>query len=220
LRGAHDPVRSAATTFLFLHAAESLEKQVGTAVASKPTLVVALDALFWFCYGVGVSDDERTARFDSALRQLSRIDAPLIIGDLPDARNAVGGVLDKTQMPGLAAIARCNQRLQAWAAERKRVVIFPLSRVMAAASANEELVLAGQRWEKGKSRRLVQSDQLHPSRHALAALAIEALEMAAAGFTPPAPLTSLCRDLETVYKDALFRAKAETEAESGNGSNQ
>src|SRR4030095_1799219 len=95
LRSTHDPVRTAATTFLFLHAPESLEKQVAAALAAKPTLVIALDALFWFCYGGGVTDEERLTRCDSALRQLSRIDAPLVIGDVPDATKAVGGILDK-----------------------------------------------------------------------------------------------------------------------------
>ncbi len=198
LTGAHEPVATQASALLFLQTREIMEKQIAATVVAKPTLVIGLDALFWFCYGAGMDAEQRTALFDEGLRLLERIDAPLIVGDIPDAAKAVGGILGKAELPEPATIAVCNERLKSWAAARKNVTIFPVARVMTAAAANEEVVLAGHTWETGKSGALVRSDRLHPSRHALAALAIATLD--AAGSALP-----LGRDLEKVYAAGIAR---------------
>jgi hypothetical protein len=208
LIGAHEPVATQATALLFLKVQETMERQVAATVALRPSLVIGLDAMFWFCYGTGLTAEQRLARFNAGLRLLEQIDAPLVLGDIPDATKAVGGILDKAELPDLAAIAQCNERLKSWAADRKNVIVFPLAQMMAAATANEDLVLGGHTWEKGKSAALVRSDRLHPSRHGLAALAIAALESAAAANIPPVPATFLCRDVEAVYAAGLARGGA------------
>ena len=109
------------------------------------------------------------ARFEIGLRQLERIESPIVVGDIPDATAATGGILGKEEMPAPETIERCNGRLKSWAAGRKDVTIFPIARLMAGAAANEEVVVAGTTWETGKSGALVRKDRLHPSRHALAA---------------------------------------------------
>ena len=198
LTGAHEPVATQASALLFLQTGEIMEKQVAATVAAKPTLVIGLDAMFWFCYGAGMSAEQRTTLFETGLRLLERLDAPLIVGDIPDASKAVGGILGKAELPESATIAVCNERLKSWAAARKNVTVFPIARVMTAAAASEEVVLAGHTWEAGKSGALIRSDRLHPSRHALAALAIATLD--SAGSALP-----LCRDLEKVYAAGIAR---------------
>ena len=202
LVGAHEPVTTQASALLFLQAEAVMEKQVTDTIAAKPTLVIGLDALFWFCYGAGMSEAQRVARFEIGLKQLERIESPLVVGDIPDATAATGGMLGKEEMPARETIARCNERLKAWAAGRKDVTIFPLAKLMAGAAANEEVVIAGTTWEKGKSGALIRKDHLHPSRHGLAALAIATLEAVA-------PASPFCRDLEKVYAAAIERAKPE-----------
>ena len=202
LVGAHEPVTTQASALLFLQAEAVMEKQVTDTIAAKPTLVIGLDALFWFCYGAGMSEAQRVARFEIGLKQLERIESPLVVGDIPDATAATGGMLGKEEMPVRETIARCNERLKAWAAGRKDVTIFPLAKLMAGAAANEEVVIAGTTWEKGKSGALIRKDHLHPSRHGLAALAIATLEAVA-------PASPFCRDLEKVYAAAIERAKPE-----------
>ena len=208
LTGPHEPVAVQASALLFFQPEAVMEKQVAATVAAKPTLVVGLDALFWFCYGAGLSAEQRAARFEAGLRLLARLDAPLVIGDLPDASRAVGGMLGATDMPDAATLARCNERLIAWAAGRKNVTVFPLARIMAAAAANEEITLTGHTWEQGKSAALIRADHLHPSRHALAALAIATLDTATRTANPPLAPGAINRDLETVYATATARAEA------------
>ncbi len=202
----HEPVGTQASALLFFQPEAVMEKQVAATVAARPTLVIGLDALFWFCYGAGLTAEQRAARFEAGLRLLERLDAPLVIGDLPDASRAVGGMLGATDMPDAATLARCNERLAAWAAGRKNVAVFPLARLMAAAAANEEFTLAGLTWEKGKTAALIRGDHLHPSRHALAALAIATLDAAARTSHPPLAPGELRHDLETVYAAAVERA--------------
>lgn len=201
LTGAHEPVVTQASALLFFKPEEVMEKQVAATVAAKPTLVIGLDAMFWFCYGAGMDAAQRATLFDAGLRLLERIDAPLIVGDIPDAAKAAGGILGKAELPEPTTIALCNERLKTWAAGRKNVTIFPIARVMAGAAADEEVVLAGHTWEAGKSGALIRSDRLHPSRHALAALAVAMLD--SAGSALP-----LCRDLEKVYAAGIARGAA------------
>ena len=204
----HEPVATQASALLFFQPEAVMEKQVAATVAARPTLVIGLDALFWFCYGAGLTAEQRTARFEAGLRLLERLDAPLVIGDLPDAARAVGGMLSATDMPDAATLARCNERLAAWAAGRKNVAVFPLARLMAAAAANGEFTLSGLTWENGKSAALIRADHLHPSRHALAALAIATLDTAARTANPPLAPDTINRDLETVYAAAVARGDA------------
>jgi hypothetical protein len=201
LTGAHEPVATQASALLFFQPREIMEKQIAATIAAKPTLVIGLDALFWFCYGAGMDAGQRTALFDAGLQLLERIEAPLIVGDIPDATKAVGGILGKAELPEPATIALCNERLKTWAATRKNVTVFPIAGVMTAAGANEQVILAGHTWEAGKSGALIRKDHLHPSRHALAALAIATLD--AAGSSLP-----LCRELETVYAAGIARGTA------------
>jgi hypothetical protein len=208
LSGTHDPVETQASALLFFKPEETMERQIAAAVAAKPSLVVGVDALFWFCYGARLTAEQRLARFEAGLRLLGRISAPLIVGDLPDASPAVGGMLSKDEMPDPAVLAHCNERLQAWAAEHKNVAIVPLSRMMAAAFANAELTLGGMTWAEGKSGVLIRSDHLHPTRHGLAALAIEALNTAGQANSLPSTPDGLCREVETVYQRALAQAGA------------
>ena len=165
LAGPHEPVATQASALLCFQPEAVMEKQIAATVAARPTLVIGLDALFWFCYGAGLTAEQRMARLEAGLRQLERIDAPLIVGDIPDASRAVGGMLGAAEVPDVPTLARCNERLAAWAASRKNVSVFPLALIMAEAAANEELVLAGHTWEKGKSGALIRGDHLHPSRH-------------------------------------------------------
>jgi hypothetical protein len=207
----HQPVQTQASSLLFFKPEQIMEQQIAAVVAAKPSLVIGVDALFWFCYGPRMTPEQRLTRFEAGLSLLERIAAPLVVGDIPDASEAVGGMLSPDEMPDPRVLVKCNESLKAWAAARQNVAIIPLSRLMAAAFANTEITLGGTRWPKGKSGSLVRSDHLHPSRHGLAALAIEALDAAATVSTSPPARESICRELETVYTRALAKAAAAAE---------
>lgn len=207
----HEPVVTHANAFFFTKPVEILEGQLKSAQEARPTVVVALDSLFWFCYGNLPSEQARLERFETGLRLLEKITVPVVLGDIPDASGAVGKILEKKQMPELATIAKCNERLMAWAGERENIRIFPLAKLMAAASTNDELKLETSTWSKGESRALLQKDGLHPSTSGLAALTIEVMSITAALAQPTLPETAVEQNLTTVLAAASVRAKAEAD---------
>ncbi|MEM9238198.1 MAG: hypothetical protein AAGB14_15610, partial [Verrucomicrobiota bacterium] len=75
----------------------AVEKEAGTQLdrlkRRDPTLVVAVDFLFWFLYGHPDRVGDRLAMFEKGLGMLEAIDAPLVVGDIPDTSAAVGHML-------------------------------------------------------------------------------------------------------------------------------
>ena len=168
----HEPVRSLASTMFFLQADAQGRRQIDLAVQAKPTLVVGLDFLFWFCYGGGSTDAERLQRFERGLKLLEPVPCPLVVGDIPDASSAVNRMLAPEDIPSAHAMSAANRRLKEWAALRKQVVVVPLSGFMRAASANRALTTHGRTLAQGQTRALLQEDRLHPSASGCAVLAL------------------------------------------------
>jgi len=213
IAGAHDAVTTYAKPLLFLKPKESLETLVASTVTRKPSLVIALDALFWFCYGDGLTEEQRILRFEDGLKLLAPIDAPLIVGDIPDASMAVGKILSKGEVPSLPTIAECNSRLRKWASTRKNVRLFPVADVLAQSGKNLALTLPGITVPEGDTARLLQQDSLHPSRHGLAILAIAALHRARDDDDgrPREGAVSIVADPAAVYESALKLLESRTE---------
>ena len=87
-------------------------QQLDEALKLKPTLVVGLDFLFWFCYGDGNTSAERLQRFERGLKLLEAVQCPLILGDIPDASGASESMLTPDQIPSAQAMAAANRRLK------------------------------------------------------------------------------------------------------------
>lgn len=211
LMGEHQPVVSHASKMLFLNARESLEKQVNEAVKADPSLVVALDSMFWFCYGRDLTPPQRLELFEFGLKQLDRMSAPLIVGDLPDAKHAAGGILGVDEIPPADVLVKCNERLKAWSSAKKNVTLFPFAAMMKAAVTGDALDLGGRTWEKGTARTLLQHDMLHPSHLGLAAVTVAALDTAGASAEPAIPASAYRRDLEALTKDAVELGKKQSQ---------
>jgi hypothetical protein len=146
----------------------------------EPTLVIAADFLFWFGYGAGRSEEERARLFEQGLELLAGIQAPLVVGDLPDMSAALEGRSELTggpfltpdMIPGQELRARLNDRLRAFAAEREGVVVLSLEGLLRAMRGGGPLELPGGfRSEPVAVERLFQADRLHPSALGTAFLA-------------------------------------------------
>ena len=168
----HEPVRNYSSAMFFMKPEGQGQSQSEQALQSNPSLLVALDYLFWFCYGDGSTDRERLQRFEQGLKFLEPFRCPLIIGDLPDASAAVERMLTPDQIPSPAALSAANRRLKEWASARKQTVVIPLSAFMRNAMANKPLTVHGQTLAEGKTRVLLQDDKLHPSAAGCAVLAL------------------------------------------------
>ena len=172
----HEPVQNLANTFFFIQPELLARQQMDATLKAKPTLVLAVDFLFWFCYGEGATDQERLQRFEKGLKMLEGITCPLVLGDIPDASAAVNGMLRPEQIPGTNAMAAANRRLNKWAETRSNVVILRLSEFMRTVLANQALTIRDYTLPEGKTRMLLQNDKLHSSSSGCAVVALAALD--------------------------------------------
>lgn len=173
----HAPVKNLASALLFMNPEAFGPMQIEAATNDKPTLVIGVDFLFWFCYGDASTDAERAARFENGLKLLDEIHCPLVIGDIPDASSATNtGIISIEQVPSEKARRAANERLKQWAAAHPLVSVMPLAEFMRGVKANRAIKVHGQTLPAGKTRALLQNDQLHPSPQGAAVLALGILD--------------------------------------------
>jgi hypothetical protein len=173
----HQPLKNLASPLLFLSPEVIATQEVEACTNRHPTLVVAVDFLFWFCYGEGASDADRAARFEYGLKLLERIPCPLLVGDIPDASLATNsGIISISQVPSENARNAANQRLRQWAASRTDVTVVPLDQFMSAVKSNAAIQGRHISLPAGKTYSLLQTDRLHPNHHGAALLSLGALD--------------------------------------------
>jgi hypothetical protein len=181
--------------------------QVASVTNSKPTLVIGVDFLFWFCYGDGSTDAERAQRFEQGLKLLEQIPCPLVVGDIPDASAATNtGIISIDQVPSKTARLAANKRLHAWAAKHPQVTIVPLAEFMRATMANETIKVHDGILPAGKTRGLMQADQLHPNPQGAAVLSLGILDALAAK-QKKFSAKNICWDMEKVLREGLKTAQ-------------
>lgn len=173
----HEPLKNLSTPVLFMSPEAIAAQEVEAATNKNPTLVIAVDFLFWFCYGEGRTDADRAARLEYGLKLLERIPCPLIIGDIPDASLATNsGIISVAQVPSETARAAANQRLRAWAAARPDVSVVPLDQFMTAVKADDAIRSQHVSVPAGKTHLLLQPDRLHPNPGGAALLSLGILD--------------------------------------------
>ncbi len=173
----HAPVKNLATSLMFMNPDAFAPMQIEAATNARPTLVIGVDFLFWFCYGDGRTDTDRAQRFEQGLKLLEQIPCPLVVGDIPDVSAATNtGIISSEQVPSAAARAAANQRLKAWSAAHPQVSVVPLAEFMRATMANEAIKLHNGTLPAGKTRALMQADQLHPNPRGAAVLTMGILD--------------------------------------------
>lgn len=175
ITGADTPrPRSEASSMFFMAAERTGARQVRDALAAGASPVIAVDYLFWYAYGV-MPEEDRADLFEKGLANLARLEAPVVVGDIPDMSDAIGRMLSRAQVPSGQTLARLNQRLRAWAAERKNIVVMPLAEVVARGKDGGRITLGGNTYEGESARGLLQDDRLHASTTGMVAIAQEAL---------------------------------------------
>ena len=173
----HAPAKNLATSLFFMNPEAFAPPQIAATTNDQPTLVIGVDFLFWFCYGDGDNDAARAQRFEHGLKLLEQIRCPLVVGDIPDASYATNsGIISSEQVPSEVARRAANQRLKEWAAAHPQVVVVPLTKFMRDTMANAAVRFHGQTLPAGKTRALIQSDQLHPNPHGAVVLTLGILD--------------------------------------------
>lgn len=172
----HPPTRSFASSATFLDPVAETKRQVEAATQAQPSIVFALDVCFWPVNAKASSEAERLARLDSVLAALAAIDAPLVLGDVPDRDEARTTILAGLELSAPATRIEANERIRAWAAARPHVVLVPLAEFVRRAAAGEELRLAGATVEGETAMAFLAPDRLHASALGVSALAGVALD--------------------------------------------
>jgi hypothetical protein len=183
-------------------------QQIEDALKTKPTLVVGIDFLFWFCYGRGIEEAQRLPRLEKGLQLLDQIKCPLIIGDIPDASAAIGHVLSAEEVPTTNTLALANEKIRRWAGGRTNVAVLPIAKLMRALATNKSITIHGQAEPDGKTRLFLQEDDLHPTPSGCALLA-ESIFDAWCAAHPALPQDDLCWDRKIILKHVLGTSQAE-----------
>ena len=194
------------------------QKQVDGAVAEAPTLVVAVDFLFWYGYGDGFrSDDDRLAQLEVGLAQLDRFNCPIVVGDFPDITVALGGkgplgqpIVTRAMIPNDVALRRLNVRLAQWLAERPRVAQVPLGPMLTRMQAGQELTMRGNTWQPASIAEVLQADLLHPTARGTIWVALATVDVVARAH-PSLDVSTLLLD-EAKVRERLMAATADERA--------
>lgn len=167
------------------------EEQLEGVRKAEPDVVVAIDYLFWFAYGyVGDGDEAelRAERLEQGLELLGSLSMPVVIGDLPDMAGAARRMLSPRQIPSPEMLARLNERLRAWAADRPNVHVVALAEtVRQMRTEGVALPLAGGPLPTAPGA-LQQADKLHANRLGMALLGLRMQDALRACFPDGHPL--------------------------------
>jgi len=166
---AEPPIDKAAQMF-FLAPERHGRRLVEEALAAEPTVVVAVDFLFWFGYGLVPRETDRFVLLETGLELLDRFACPVVIGGIPDMRAAVGTMLAPGQVPAPETLRQLNERIETFAAERPRFVVAPVVAFLEDLAADRPVEVAGTVWGPGSRGELLQADRLHPTVEGLVVL--------------------------------------------------
>ena len=143
---------------------------VANAKAAEPTLLIAVDFLFWFGYGerdkhgrLHADTASRLALLEQGLDQLATFECPIVISDYPDMRPAIGRILKPTHVPSPEALTVLNARLREWADERSNVQVIPLSKVVQQLQQGSGFSVEELDFTDEDAEAMLQQDQLHPT---------------------------------------------------------
>ncbi len=154
-------VESFADVMLFRDPLGNQRRQIDAAIAFAPTVVVALDFLFWDLYGASDAGWREQA-LTTGLAELERARAKgawIVVGDVPHVVTAADWMLAKDQIPPLAEIDALDAKITAWATHRERVVFVPFRSWAEPLAAGGEIEIAP--GEKVPASTLVALDGLH-----------------------------------------------------------
>ena len=208
----HKAPASLASSWMFMNTTADGIQQIAGARDKNPTLLVAIDFLFWYGYGTR-AETSRLGFLEKGLKELDTFACPVVVGDFPDMTQALEGrstitggpLIVRDQIPQPETLKLLNERLAAWAAERPNVVVVPIAELTAKLRANEEISVRGNKWTAGSFGTLYQADRLHPTLRGAIAVWIHAADKLVTAH-PEIAASSLEWDAETIRRK-VYAAK-------------
>ncbi len=129
----------------------------------EPTLIIAVDFLFWYAYGnVGIEGEEdRIKKFNEGLSCLENVKSDLLIGNIPDVHKAIGRVLSASHVPTVETIQKMNRMLNSWVLLHQNVTVLDVYTLYGALLDDAAIKTDTFTWPAGSKEKLLQSDSLH-----------------------------------------------------------
>ena len=103
----------------------------------------------------------RMEKLNFALNLLEQLNVPVVVGNLPDVRNAIGKMLSNNQVPSKESLDELNKRIHSWGNEHDNVSIIDVFTLWNKVLHDEEIVLLEHTWPAGSREKLLQKDMLH-----------------------------------------------------------
>ena len=188
LSGRHT-VEAYASSMVFVNPGPILSGEMERALRQSPTIILGIDYLFWYVYGTvdaaGApmrTPEQRLANLERGLAQADAALAhgiPVIVGDIPDMKAAIGKMLSRAQVPDHATLDAVNARIREWAQSRPGARVFGLRESVMSISTNGSMRAGGTDWSVDDHGPLLLRDELHPSFPGLVAVASSVVESAA-----------------------------------------
>lgn len=161
----HNEVKFFGDLLFFKKSREHAKAYIENIKEYKPTLVVGIDFLFWFGHGTPPKVESvsayRMEKLNFALGLLDQLEMPIVVGDLPNVREAVGKMLSRSQVPTSETLKKMNERIHAWGEANENVTIIGVNDLWKKALSDEEIVLLDYTWPSGSRAKLLQQDMLH-----------------------------------------------------------
>ena len=168
-------VRNFSNIVMFRDPERSGQQQVERTNKVDADLVVAIDYLFWFCYGN--PRQGRMTKLERGLKALEALECPLIVGDIPNMRGAQAYMLKASMIPDVDTLAAMNARVRAWAADRETVTVFSLAASVRNVKTGEQVLdYDGEESFVLPRNFTLQSDLLHTTRFGATLLAYQVVE--------------------------------------------
>jgi lysophospholipase L1-like esterase len=187
--GAPRTVEAYSSSMAFANPGPILSGEMQRALRHSPSVVIGIDFLFWYVYGTNDATgapmgtrEQRLANTDRGLAQMDLALAqriPVIVGDIPDMKAAIGKMLGREQVPDASTLDAVNARIREWASSRPGARVFSLRESVMSISTNGSMRAGGTDWSVDDHGPLLLRDELHPSFAGLVAVASAVIESAA-----------------------------------------
>ncbi|MBL6996827.1 MAG: hypothetical protein ISR75_00115 [Phycisphaerales bacterium] len=172
----------------------------------KPTLVVGIDFLFWFGHGTPPDGNDvsqyRMEKLNFALELLGELKVPIIVGNLPNARQAIGKTLSANQVPTSETLEKLNERIHAWGEEHENVKIVDVFDLSNKLMDDEAITYLGHTWPAGSQSKLLQQDMLHTTFEGTVAASMMVAEEINVGCIETDPKLIMKKASTTARKEA------------------
>lgn len=157
------------------------------AQAHDPSLLIAIDFLFWFGYGFTVDEEDRLQGLERGLALLEPFECPVLIGDFPDMRVAAqkgvgihgAPMISEWQVPQKETLEKLNARLLEWSGSRSNVHLVPMSSLLEKIRGDQSIEIRGNVWPEGSMTTLIDQDLLHTTLEGTISLTLLALDVLA-----------------------------------------